>query len=243
MSSNVQHTDVGAYALGLLEESDRLAFEAHLAGCEFCINELADFSGMRELFAGVRPIDGSPVDPYLAAPAPPPDPENIVSMLRIRQMAERKRRISRMLLGVAAGIALLAGGVTAGATMIPREQPPSQPQAGTAPQQPAGARYSATDPRSEARGTVTLHSRGWGTEVSFEFSNVHGPLECRLVAVSRTGKVAQVVTGWAVPKRGYGVPGSPEPLTIRGGTALDQSEIDRFEVRVKGGRKLLTIPL
>mgnify|MGYP001329640511 CR=1 FL=1 len=30
MSSPVEHTDVGAYALGLLEEDDRRAFEAHL---------------------------------------------------------------------------------------------------------------------------------------------------------------------------------------------------------------------
>ena len=30
---NSEHTDVGAYALGLLEPQDRQAFEEHLAGC------------------------------------------------------------------------------------------------------------------------------------------------------------------------------------------------------------------
>jgi hypothetical protein len=250
MSSDVQHTDVGAYALGLLEEEDRRSFESHLELCEFCIVELADFSGMRQLFSDVRPIDGAaPVDPYAAA-APAPEPERVVSMLRHRQHADRRRRVSRMLLGAAAGVALLAGGVTAGATMMPREQPPSRPQAGSQPQprNPGsqlgpGERISATDSRSKAHGIVALQSKGFGTEVAFQFSNVRGPLECRLVAVSRQGKSVQVVTGWAVPKRGYGVPGSPEPLIIRGGTALDRSEITRFEVRVKGGRKLLTIPV
>lgn len=30
---SVEHTDVGAYSLGLLQERDRQAFEDHLAGC------------------------------------------------------------------------------------------------------------------------------------------------------------------------------------------------------------------
>jgi Putative zinc-finger len=44
--STIEHTDVGAYALGLLEDDDRLAFEEHLAGCAACRAELGDFSGM-----------------------------------------------------------------------------------------------------------------------------------------------------------------------------------------------------
>lgn len=45
MSAPVEHTDVGAYALGLLEEDDRRAFEAHLRGCGRCQAELAEMSG------------------------------------------------------------------------------------------------------------------------------------------------------------------------------------------------------
>jgi anti-sigma factor RsiW len=37
-----EHTDVGAYALGLLEPEDRRAFEEHLAGCPACAAELAE---------------------------------------------------------------------------------------------------------------------------------------------------------------------------------------------------------
>ena len=40
--SNDQHIDVGAYALGLLEEQDSAAFEAHLANCPRCHAELAE---------------------------------------------------------------------------------------------------------------------------------------------------------------------------------------------------------
>jgi anti-sigma factor RsiW len=52
-----EHTDVGAYALGLLEERDRLAFEDHLAGCPPCRAELAELSGMKELLSGIGPVE------------------------------------------------------------------------------------------------------------------------------------------------------------------------------------------
>ena len=33
---SAEHTDIGAYSLGLLDERDRLAFEDHLASCPSC---------------------------------------------------------------------------------------------------------------------------------------------------------------------------------------------------------------
>ena len=47
-SVHSEHTDVGAYALGLLEAQDRQAFEEHLATCPSCAAELAELSGMKE---------------------------------------------------------------------------------------------------------------------------------------------------------------------------------------------------
>jgi anti-sigma factor RsiW len=52
-----EHTDVGAYALGLLEEQDKRAFEHHLAGCPSCRAELAELSGMKELLSGIGPVE------------------------------------------------------------------------------------------------------------------------------------------------------------------------------------------
>lgn len=39
------------------------------------------------------------------------------------------------------------------------------------------------------------------------------------------------------------MPGQPDPLVMMGGTGLTRQEITRFEVRLDGGRTLLTIPL
>jgi len=55
-----QHTDVAAYSFGLLEQQDRLEFEAHLAQCPSCTAELAEFSAMSNLFAGVEPVEEEP---------------------------------------------------------------------------------------------------------------------------------------------------------------------------------------
>ncbi|WP_331767564.1 zf-HC2 domain-containing protein [Embleya sp. NBC_00896] len=54
MSIQPEHADVAAYALGVLEEADRDAFEEHLATCDRCIEELADFSGLATLLTEVR---------------------------------------------------------------------------------------------------------------------------------------------------------------------------------------------
>ncbi|GAA3099848.1 zf-HC2 domain-containing protein [Nonomuraea salmonea] len=60
MTSRVEHTDVGAYALGLLDEDDRLAFEAHLLGCNSCRYELHELSGVANVLNGIGPVE----DPY-----------------------------------------------------------------------------------------------------------------------------------------------------------------------------------
>jgi hypothetical protein len=49
------HTDVAAYALGLLEDADRQAFDRHLAECPRCQAELGDFAGLAGALTDVDP--------------------------------------------------------------------------------------------------------------------------------------------------------------------------------------------
>jgi hypothetical protein len=238
MTLEVQHTDVAAYALGLLEEDDRQAFEAHLAECTLCTAELGDFTGMAAFFADVAPV----TEEEEAAAG------RLDDLLRRRRSAAGRRRRGTAVLGAAAGVVLLAGGAFAGA-LAARDQ--GHPAMGAMPGHTMsvdevftfGEKVSASDAKTGVKGMVAMRSQGWGTDVGLELSRVRGPLVCRLVAVSRTGE-RRTVTDWTVPVRGYGFPGSPASLQVHGGTALRRADLARFDVQVEGdGRTLLSIPV
>ncbi|GAA2101944.1 anti-sigma factor family protein [Actinomadura alba] len=236
MSDGIRHTDVGAYALGVLDDTERELFELHLIGCDACTAEFADLSGMRRLFSGVAPAEvGRDAHPL-----------ELFDLLSRRATTARRRRRGTAVLSAAAGIALLAGGVAAGAAIAGQDGSGQRPahDHGALAQDLLGTgdRRSATDPTTRVVGTVAMEAKGWGTQVALGLSRVRGPLVCRLVAVTRSGG-RHVVTEWAVPKAGYGFPGSPGDLAVHGGTASGPSDIMRFEVQAEDGRTLLTIPV
>jgi hypothetical protein len=219
-----QHIDVGAYALGLLEEQDSTAFEAHLARCPTCHAELAEFSPMKALLTGLGPVEDDDTA------------ERGVVDLLSRQAAVRRRRVRwTVAVGAAACVAALGGGLAAGFAVAPSGPPP-----GTAVL--AGQLHSATNPQTGVTGTVGLLTKTWGTYVSLDLADVHGPLECELIAVSKTGE-RRVVTGWVVAAPGDGVPGHPAHLLVQGGTAISVADLARLDVIVVNGKTLLSIPV
>ena len=232
MSSQVEHTDVGAYALGLLEPDDRRAFEAHLRACGFCQAELREMGSMAEALSGIDPAEAEPP----GEPAGPPAP--VIDMVRRKQARDRRMRRVAYGAGAAAAAALVAIGVGVGTTLGGDDGGKPRQQA----QAIVGERHQARDAGTGASGTVGLVNKKWGTQVTFELTNVKGPLKCHLEAVSKSG-ARSVVGGWRVPEPGYGVPGSPKPLAMQGATALSRTEISRFQVVVDGGGTLLTIPV
>jgi hypothetical protein len=224
--NNDQHIDVGAYALGLLEDEDRAAFEAHLADCPSCHTELAGFSPMKALLTGLGPVE-SPED--IASEQP------VTDLLRKRAEKNRRRTRRTVAIGAAACVAALGAGLGIGLAVAPSGSPP-----GTAVL--AGQLHSAIDLQTGATGTVGLLTKTWGTYVSLDLAGVHGPLECQLIAVSKTGQ-RRVVTGWLVRAPGDGVPGHPAHLLVQGGTAIPMAGLARFDVVVVNGPTLLSIPV
>jgi hypothetical protein len=230
---SVEHTDVGAYALGLLEDDDRRAFEEHLGDCAACTAELDGLAGMRDLLDGVGPVDDEPED--LTA--------HVTDLIERRRREDRRRRRGTLVIGLAAGVALVAGGVTVGSAVVSSgggsEHHHGSPAADVLAK---GVRHSATDPSTHAVGIVATRAEPFGTEVGLDLAGVRGPLTCRLVAVLRSGR-QQPVTEWAVPPKGYGVPGSPEHLQVHGGISARPGDVSRFDVLVEGGGTLVTIPV
>lgn len=106
-------------------------------------------------------------------------------------------------------------------------------------------KVEATDPTTKVSATVGMEPKGWGTHAVLELKNVKGPLKCSLIAVSKTGE-EEIVTSWAVPKWGYGIPDSTHdvaknPLYVHGGSAMERNDIDHFEVRTFDGKRLVEV--
>lgn len=250
MSAAAEHTDVVAYAFGALEEADRRAFEEHLATCASCTDELAGLREMKDLFTGLKEDTAVP-------PLPETLPEgaedagggsDVVDLLRRRKSAARRQRRATVILSAAAAAAFLAGGIAIGGATASHKTVTAMPgmpgsSNGPAPQLVlTGERHSATDPASGVHATVALMSLGWGTHVALEIGNVKGPLECELVAISKTG-TERVVGGWSVPPAGYGTPAHHDQLYVHGGTSIPRNQLARFEVRVIGGGTQVSIPV
>lgn len=227
---STEHIEVGAYALGLLNEQDTAAFESHVATCPACAAELADLSPMKGLLTGIGPVEAPP---DVSAGRP------VTDLLSRRAVASRHARRRVVTVAAAACVAALGAGLGAGIGLSPNGQAGQQVASGPVF---TGQPHTATDPRTGVTGIVGLTAKAWGTWVSLDLAHVPGPLECELVAVSKSGE-SRVVTGWLVPAPGDGVPGHPAHLLVQGGTSIPLSSLSRFDVVVVNGRTLLTIPV
>ncbi|NRQ30529.1 hypothetical protein HII36_01540 [Nonomuraea sp. NN258] len=237
MTSRVEHTDVGAYALGLLEDDDRRAFESHLLACGSCRAELSDLAGVASVLSGIAPVED---DPPL-----PGGQDNVIDLLRRKKAADQRARRGTFVIGVAAAVTLVAGGLTIGTQLTGESAAPAQAHEshlGPAEQfYAAGEQVEGTGADGVSGGMV-YESKGWGTHAAVKLAGVKGPLECELVSVAKSGE-RRIMTGWRVPPTGYGVPGSPAPLYMHGGSPTALTDIDRFEVVTRTGRTLLTVDI
>lgn len=244
------HETVGAYALGILDGAEATAFEAHLATCEWCAQQLDDLAGMEPMLAALADLPGSrgslAIGDSLSAK---PSPRLVEQMLdEVAERRARKRRRSFYM--IAAAAALIIGGPLAvlsvnggfGGTNANTVAAASPAQAAF---QTMTDKVSATDPGTKVSATVAMQAKAWGTSGVLELTGVKGPLKCSLIAVGKNGE-RETLSSWSVPQWGYGLPdgqtdAAKNPLYVSGGAALTPDQIDHFEVLTFDGKKLVQV--
>jgi len=122
------HGDTAAYLLGALNETQRVQFEAHVAGCAACLHELEELRSVSDHLAlAVAQVDppaalkarllrrAQEVLPAIrvAPPAPPAVPESLLAAERTRRLRwwHLSERLAAAITAAALALGLVASGV------------------------------------------------------------------------------------------------------------------------------------
>ncbi|MFF1674587.1 zf-HC2 domain-containing protein [Streptomyces sp. NPDC058256] len=214
MRSLERHRDVGAYALGVLNEADAFRFEDHLMECPQCAAHVSEFRPAARQLMLYRRATPRSVHPF-AAPGP-----RLLDRL-LGEVANRHRAgRRRWLYAVAASVVFAAGGPAIAIA--------------TADGSPSTL-IAATDTETGVWAQVTSEDRAWGSEVDVQVKDVGGPRACQLVVIGKDGS-EQTVTSWMAQGDNNG-----EAASMQGGAALQSEEISRYEVRTTEGERLVTL--
>ncbi|WP_234311884.1 anti-sigma factor [Streptomyces griseus] len=244
-----EHETVGAYALGILDDAEATAFEAHLATCEWCAQQLDELAGMEPMLAALADLPGSgtpTIGESLSAKPAPRMAEKLVDEVVVQRTQKRRRTFFMLAASVALIIAgplaamAASGGDSGGGTAVQAGASSAQSVFDKLP-----AKVSGTDPSTKVTATVGMEKKAWGTEAVVKLNNVAGPNKCSLIAVGKNGE-RETISTWAVPEWGYGLPGAKteqakNPLYVQGGAAFTPDQIDHFEVIDFDGKKLVQI--
>jgi hypothetical protein len=238
MSPQVTHSDVGAYALGALDDEESAAFEEHLAECPACGAELEQFLGMSRLLSQLNLDDITPAE----APSP-----NVLDGLLTQVSSERRRSRGRRMFALAASGAVIVAAGAIGYTSWSSSDPGDPLNGGHTPAVAlllSGQKItSVTDSATHVRARIATEPRAWGTHAALELANIKGPLKCKLVAVPKSG-AEETMFSWRIPEAGYGVPGQPKPFTMHGATSYDLKDIKEFKVVTTDDKEVIaTLPV
>ncbi|WP_225830012.1 zf-HC2 domain-containing protein [Streptomyces sp. NK08204] len=220
MWSLERHRDVGAYALGVLDEAEAFRFENHLVECPRCAAHVTAFGPTTRQLRLYRRAT-----PRFVHPMAQPGPRLLDRLLG--ELAHRRRiRRRRALYGLAASMVLATG--APGLVEIAGHDDRGGDGYGRA------RVTAATDPGTGVWARVTSSDEESGSLLRLEIRDASGSHVCRLVAVGRDGS-QQVVTSWT--NTGAGA----HPLVTLASAALHPDQIARYEVRTTEGQRLVTL--
>nr|WP_308309709.1 zf-HC2 domain-containing protein [Streptomyces sp. CHD11] len=248
-----EHETVGAYALGILDDAEASTFEAHLASCEWCAQQLDELAGMEPMLAALADLPETKTPALGESLAAKPSPRVVEKL--VDEVAERRaRKRRRNFYMVAAAGALIVSGpfVAVAASGGDEEKGGGSGTNQTLAANPAkdafdkiSDKITATDPGTQVTATVALEKKLWGTEIVTELKNVKGEQKCSLIVVGKNGE-RETANTWSVPGEGYGLPEATsdkarQPLYVQGGASIAPNQIDHFEFMTFEGELLVEV--
>jgi len=215
MRSLERHRDVGAYALGVLDEAEAFRFEDHLMECPRCAAHVTEFGPTTRQMMLYRRATPRVVHP-MAQPGP-----QLLNRLLGEVAARHRARRRRLLYAVAASVVLAVGGPAL--AMLAGGGDTAKPLS-----------VEATDAKSGVWAQITTEDEDWGSQVELKVKDGAGPRACHLVAIAQDGS-EETVTGW------NGGGHATDENTMMGGSTFHANQIDHYEVRTSGGEHLVTL--
>jgi hypothetical protein len=243
-ATGVDHRDVAAFALGILDDPDAAAFEAHLSDCARCAAELETFLDLSTALADAD-LDADTVVTTMEATEDGRLLQRLLNSVAYQRTKVRTMRI----LTAAAAFVLIAGvavtGVFAGQqlgsdkqdqvaqggdTRTPSEQATGGPTGKAG--EPFQTKYHGTNPATKTTAEALLVGRNWGSEVWLEVRNFKAKdaVPCQLVVIAADGH-NEIAGIWTIPAGEYGTNARPAPLTIMGIANAQRADIKRIELR------------
>jgi Putative zinc-finger len=227
VSCRFAHDD-GAYVLGALSPTERLAFERHLPGCEGCTQSVRRLAGLPGLLGRIEPSVLE--DPILDEPVPDTLLPSLVS-----RVAARRRRRNALAVGLAAAAAVMAAAVPVVVGQLDDESPSAAPAPSAGPaltMQPVG--------EVPVRASIVMEQVTWGTRLdltcTYDPTSVDFDLppeaDYELFVSTRGGHTEQVGSWRSV---------GGKTMQLTAATASSRRDIASVTVRTRDGRVVLKL--
>lgn len=204
--------DLGAYALGLLDQGRGRAVQRHIDECAPCRREWEGLREMADLLGEMPPevfLDG------------PPEGGDLVLARTVRQVrGEVSRRRRRRVLGIAAAAVVVVAAVLGGGVALGRATAGPAPVAGT-------VTLAATGTSGAMMHAAISPAADW-VRLDVTVSGVQKGRHCKLVVVRKDGR-REVAGSWAVGPKGEA------GLTIEGSADVPAADVAALSVEDADG--------
>ncbi|MCY1144581.1 zf-HC2 domain-containing protein [Actinoplanes sp. Pm04-4] len=224
--SGHQTEQLGAYALGVLDDDEWAAVHAHVEDCPRCRDEVGDLRRIEERLGEIPP------EAFLEGP--PPDADLLLqkTLSQVRDEGrshDRRRRAVWTLAAAAAVLVAVAGGLfigRSGSGSPGSVQPPAAVVA-------APRTISAIDRGTGTSMQVTITPAAGWVRLKATVDGVPAGSQCRLFVVARDGS-REFAGSWLVGASG---------TTVDGSALVAPAEVTAVQVETYAGQVLATAPI